>query len=139
MSAGPHETLKIVDLVLPISQSPGSITSTAISTRGFEEALIVVGNGTIGSSGTLSVLVQESDSSTTGFTSISGAVFGDITPGNDRVSYVGRIRCGGRDRYLNVLATLQTATSPVHIYAILCDAKALPVTQDATVAFNVTA
>lgn len=139
MSGAPHETLLVKTMVTPEDWGTGAVTSAAVDTKGFEEALIVLSVGTAGASAGIDILVQESDASTTGFTNISGTTFTQVTTSNDETEFVGRIRLGGRDRYLRVLGTVTTATSELAVICILTGGQREPVTQSNTVAFNITA
>ena len=71
--------------------------------------MIVFNAGTVGSSGTVDVKVQESDASGGSYTDVTGAAFTQVTASNDDATYVGRINLNGTKRFLKVVMTVGTA------------------------------
>ena len=87
----------------------GADSSAAIDTAGYHQAMIVFNAGTVGSSGTVDVKVQECDTSGGSYTDVSGAAFTQVTASNDDATYVGRVNLNGTKRFLKVVLTVGTA------------------------------
>lgn len=89
--------------------STGTDNSSAIDTAGYHQAMVVFNAGTVGSSGTVDVKVQESDASGGTYTDVSGAAFTQVTASNDDTTYVGRVNLNGTKRFIRVVLTVGTA------------------------------
>ncbi len=123
--------------IKPDNHSAGTITGTGIDTLNFQHAMIVVHAGTNGSSGTVNVHVEESDSLATGYTDVTGAAFTEITEANDNTVYVGALLLNPRKRYIRVIMVVGTAACDASALVLLGGADDCPVSQVNTLAFNV--
>jgi hypothetical protein len=123
----------------PIAQAAGTVNGTGIDCKGYDESLILLALGTIPSTGTVDVKIQESRDNGVAdtFTDITGAVFTQKVAGTGALTYVGRINLHGRKRYLRSVVVVANQTVPMGVLAILSQAQVNPVTQVNAVAFNV--
>ncbi len=124
-----HQEQKAVDLIVPMAKTAGTETGTGIDCKGFDEALIVLGVGTVPSNGTLNVHLEESDALATGYADITGAVFDEVTAANDLTPHVGRLNLRERKRYIRAVAVVGNQTIPLYVGAVLSEARDLPVSQ----------
>lgn len=103
-----------------------SATTAALDTRGFDYCRIVVYLGDIDAAMTV-LKVQESDAAGSGFTDVTGLVFGtsdNLTgstsslpgTGDDDDFFVFDIDLRGRKRYLDIAATVGSASSSTGAY-----------------------
>jgi len=115
----------------------GTNNGPGIDTLDFDEALIVLNAGAVGTDGTVDVKVQESADNSS-FSDISGAAFTQITADNDEAIYVGRLKLGEktRERYMRIVATVGTAACDLGVVVLLARAAISPVSQVNTVAFS---
>jgi hypothetical protein len=133
-----HQFLKAVVGLVADNHAVSTVKGSAVDRLGFEEALVVVNSGANGSSGTVDIKVQESDTTEDGdFVDVTGAAFTQITEANDNNVYAGRLNLVGRKRYLRVVAVVGTAACDFGVDVILGAAKELPVSQVNTAAFSV--
>lgn len=108
-----------------------AISSAAIDTRGFDEAIVVVNAGTAGATVSGTVFVMESPSTTAGsFSHIAGSSFTTITPtAATKASQFLSIDLRGRKRYLRVKYTTATANAlTLAAVVLLGSPKVLPAT-----------
>lgn len=111
-------------------------TGTAVDTQGFDDCLVVLTVGTIATTGTLDVKVQECDTTGGSWSDITGAAFSQYTSASDETHVVGRIHVAGRKRYLRGFANVAAAASEFSVGFILASAQRTPTSQTASVAFN---
>ena len=100
--------------------STGTDNSSAIDTAGYHQAMVVFNAGTVGSSGTVDVKVQESDASGGTYTDVSGAAFTQVTASNDDATYVGRVNLNGTKRFIRVVLTVGTAACVCRDAKMMC-------------------
>lgn len=135
------ETIKAVQSHAGQAWTAAANAGAEIDAKGYDEALVIVNAGTVGSSGTIDVTVTECATSGGTFVAITGAVFTQIVAASDDTIYVGRLKLQGanptRKRYIKVLNTVGTATSDVGIIVLLAKADRLPISQAETVGFSV--
>lgn len=125
------ETLvKTVTALAQSAQVAGTLTSAAIDTAGFGDILVLFPVGGVGSSGTFTGLVHDSDASGSGFAALTGAAFpfvvtatvgpqGSATGTGDDKCYSILLRQGSHKRYIKVLCTVATATMVGGVGAIV--------------------
>jgi hypothetical protein len=89
----------------------GAVTGTPIDTAGYEEVFITLAAGAIVATGTLDVIVQESDLAAGPWTDITGAVFPQRTHALENTALVGRLRTALHKRWIQVIATQATAAA----------------------------
>lgn len=80
-------------------------TGTGVDTRGYEYAVVVLNAGTFTADETLTLKVQTSDASGSGYADVTGAAFAQITTSNDAAVYYGVVRLHGSARYLRLVGT----------------------------------
>jgi len=132
-----NQEAKTFDLVVPVAQTPGTVTGTGIDCRGYEEAMINLHAGIIPGDGTLDVHLEESSVLGSGYADITGAVFAQVTAASDVLPYVGRLNLKERKRYIRAVAVVANQTIPFAVNAVLSAARELPVSQINDVAFSV--
>lgn len=93
------------------SWGTGANDGAAIDTAGYHQAMIVFNAGTVGSSATVDVKVQECDTSGGTYTDVTGAAFTQVDANNDDATYVGRVNLNGTKRFIRVVLTVGTAAS----------------------------
>jgi len=114
-----------------------STDGTGIDALGFDEALVIVNSGTNTSTGSLDVIVEESDDNSS-FTAITGAVFTQILAANDNTIYQGRIDLRKRKRYLRINTVGDNSNAAIaSVSFVLLGAKYGPATPTETNAFSV--
>jgi len=92
----------------------GSVAATklsaALDTKGMEQAVVILRTGTIASTGTIDVKIEDSPDNST-WADLPSAVFAQQTDTSDDTTLAGKIKCNtaGVDRYLRVSATAATA------------------------------
>lgn len=139
-----HQHLDHRRSISPASHSAGTVTGDGVNVQGVDEALVYLDIGAAGTSATLDVKVQESDDDST-YTDIVGAVFSQQTEagGDEDKALVGRLDLVGAKKYIRAIAVVA-----VQVYAAAIGfelvrgsslSKELPVSQENTVEFNVTA
>lgn len=139
-----HEELKIVTGITPRNLSAASAVTSYIDTLGFNELLAILEAGSAATGGALSALLQGATTlalaSAGTFTTITGALFTRVTPSNHKKTFVGRMSLQNCPRYVRgkLIGTGATAKTIVGMSIILSRARTLPVTQENTVAFNIT-
>ena len=124
-----NETIKSVVGLIPEDLAT-TTNGIAVDTNGFDDAQVILDTGaSSGTSPTLDVKMQESDSSGSGYTDISGATFTQITADDQHQSLGLNLR--SKKRYIRAVATL-VGTSPTFITSIsvnLGTTDKYPVTQ----------
>lgn len=85
-----------------------SLKGTGVEVLGYS-ALVVFSSGTNGSSGTVDVKLQESDTDIDGdYTDVASGAFTQVTEANDNASY--ELAYSGSKRYIRAVATVAVAT-----------------------------
>lgn len=139
MKFGADKFCQVVHAVTPASYTSDTYSS-AIDTRGYEEALVLIIKGVAGTTSTMTCVVQESVSTTgASFAHISGASFSGISPtAATKATEIGRIDLRGRKRYLRVYANV-TGSNGVIMGAdvVLLNPKIQPATASSTVKFTI--
>lgn len=111
---------RFVAAISKASQSAGTANGTGFSWAGWRHALVVLDLGTLGSSATVDVKLQESDTLGSGYTDITGAVFAQkVKASHDDVKTIGELALGGRKKYLRAVSVVATASSVVGVHVIL--------------------
>jgi len=101
-----NNAINMVDTVPYAAYSPQTISGSAVNVSGYT-ASVVLTAGTISNGGTLSVKIQESDSSTGPWSDVSGGTFTSVNKFNDNATYA--IDYSGDKSYLRSVATLTGA------------------------------
>ena len=90
----------------------GAVNGTAIDTKGYSEAMLVLATGVAAATGTLDVKVQDSTDGSTGWADVTGAAFAQLTASDDQALKVARLKLDGNGikRYIRIVGTVGTAT-----------------------------
>ena len=106
-----NRAVLVYPAILPASTAI-SQHSSAIDTRGYSRALVMVNCGLAASSAELDVVVREGPGTvtlvsqrmaSTWHTHISGSSFTQMTAANDQTCYVGEVNLESRQRYISVM------------------------------------
>ncbi len=127
-----HQQLQLQTALDPDAYASGAATTTGapeIDTRGFTECAFIVMAGDLGSSGTVDVQIQESATSGSGYTDITGAAITQLTQAgsDDNKHVVIRLDLRKRLRYLITEFTIGTAASDLAIACVLAGGNEFPV------------
>lgn len=124
--------LKVMD-----SQAAGvsDPTSDIVDTQGYQGVCFICKLGTVTDGGAVSMKVQQNTAnSTTGMADLSGASAAIATADSDDEQSLVVEVIKPRERYLRAVMTRATQNSEIDaIYAILFGARALPISQPATI------
>lgn len=135
-----HEVLEVRRSVLANITSDTTTNGTAVDTQNATEILVFLDVGVIaGTTPTVDVVIEHSDTSGGTYAAITGATFTQITTSNDDNTYEGRIEAHGVKRWIRAAATSAgTMTSGVVScgFALLAG-RDQPVAHKNTVVFNV--
>jgi hypothetical protein len=110
---------KIVTALPQSAQAAGTLTSSAIDTKGFGDIVVLFPVGGVGASGTVNGTVTECDTSGGSYTAITGATFPNVitaTTGpqaagiGDDNCYGILLRQGSHKRFIKCTSTVATAT-----------------------------
>ena len=114
-----EESLKAEKGIEAATLATGTATGTAVDTKNFDEAFIILDAGTATATGTLDVTVEEGDTSGGSFTAIAGALFVQIVAANDNRILVGRIRVKNFKRFIRIVAVVATDTVDASVIILL--------------------
>lgn len=110
------------------SYGTGANKGLGFNKTGFDYALVILDLGTLGSSATVDVIIQESDTLADGVTWAAipntPATFPQQVKATDDDKFlVGQIKLSARKKYLRAVATVGAAASVVGVYVVLleCD------------------
>ena len=134
MPTSPVSGMKITQTQKADNWSTGTDNSSGVDLANYEEVLIVLNAGTVGSSGTVDVHVEDSTDNST-FADVTGAAFTQVTASNDDTSYIGRIKCTAINRYVRTVLVVGTAACDVGVDVIALESNAQSVASNT--AFNV--
>ena len=124
--------LAIVATVDPDATTAGAVNSDAVDMQKFNQAIFIVMAGTLGSSATLDMKLQDSDASGGTFTDITGFAITQLTQaGTDDSDKQAAIviradQLNADARYVRAVVTVGTATSDVAMIALGSDAVYKP-------------
>jgi hypothetical protein len=105
-----HDT-KVVASLVPAVQA-ATLKGSAVDTRGFGSALMVVTTGAVAGSGDYSLAMQHSDTTTDGdFTNVAAADLLGTIPGSLEDTKVYRQGYIGKKRHVRAVITKQSGTS----------------------------
>lgn len=135
---------KVVQALKADNYAASTHTSAEIDTAGFAEAVIIFDAGTVGASGTVDVIVRDTDTAGGTYADLTGAAFTQVISTNDEAVYVGRIRLNSAtagttdkcNRYIKVQATVGTAACDLGVTVLLLGAVNPSVTLN-TMAFSI--
>lgn len=119
---------KIAKVLAPISVAGGgNATVTEVDTKGFRAAACYIMTGLTGANGVTVVKWQESDTTGTGFTDITGAAHTALVDADDGIQLVTFLDLRGRKRFLQpVITTGSTNACLLAAYVILYRAEDAP-------------
>ena len=135
---------KVVQALKADSYSVAVATSAEIDTAGFAEAVVIFDAGTVGSSGTVDLIVRDCATSGGTYGDLTGAAFTQITATNDDTVYVGRIRLNSAtagttdkcERYIKIQADVKVAACDLGVTVLLLNATGTGVTLN-TMSFSI--
>lgn len=135
---------KVVQALKADNYAATTHTSAEIDTAGFAEAVIIFDAGAVGASGTVDVIVRDTDTAGGTYADLTGAAFTQVISTNDDTVYVGRIRldsatAGTTDkcnRYIKVQAVVGTAACDLGVTVLLLNATNPSVTLN-TMSFSI--
>jgi hypothetical protein len=140
MAKGNLQEMTLVYKCISPASTAISQHSSAIDTRGYSQAMVIVNCGLAASSAELDCMVWEGDARTvtTTHAHVSGASFTQMTATNDNTCYVGYLDLAPRKRYISVKFK-RDGTNDVTAGAVVVmfRKQVLPTTQVNTVGFNV--
>jgi hypothetical protein len=122
MQHSPQTQFRLVNCLAPVSHAASSTNETGFSRIGFDQADFTLNLGVLGSSATVDVKVQESDTLGSGYTDITGAAFTQKTQAGTDMSgliYHGSIDLRGRKKFLRTVTTVGAAASLMAISCVL--------------------
>lgn len=135
-SRNPVEYCKAVSTLKAASYSAASTNGTAVDTKGYRKALVVLNAGTAAASAEADVSIETSADNST-WAALSGASFAQITTANDETVYVGSIDCDLNNRYVRAVNVGDgTNAVALSVDVILLDPEVGPASQTNTVAFT---
>ena len=134
----PSDAILVKQAVAPQTAGSGAdaITGGAIDTIGYETLFVVVtvGNVTDTANNSVSVQLQDSSTSGSGFTDVSGATTGVITSAGDDEPYLLEVNLSEYDRYFKaVVDGGSSAGGEIGVDFLLMLGRHLPPAQDNTV------
>lgn len=134
--------------IVPTSTAITGQYSSAIDTKGYHGALVIVNAGKNATGKTLAVTIGQPKTNaggdislssqrmvSTNHTAITGASFTSISTSNDNTAFVGWLNLEKRKRYISVRFVRTGATNSSAV-VVLTRKHILPTTQVNTVAFN---
>lgn len=139
VSSFASESWKAMPGINPASLGTGATNGTGIDTVGFNQALLVLAVGAMGSSGTMDVKVQESSDNGVSDTwaDVTGAVFTQLVDGtHDNTAHIASLDLSATERYIRIVSTGGTAASPGSVTVLLGDPDVGPVTQTYSTGFT---
>lgn len=135
-SRNPVEYTKAVSTLKADSYSAASTNGTAVDTKGYRKALVVLNAGTAAASAEADVSIETSADNST-WAALSGASFAQITTANDETVYVGSLDCDLNNRYVRAVnAGDGTNAVALSVTVVLLDPEVGPAAQTNTVAFT---
>ena len=93
--------------------------SSSIATKSHSYALVILNAGTVGVSGTVTVTVEESDVSGSGYTAVTGAAFAVVNSANHDAVYTGHLNLNARKAFIRVVAAVETAVCGMGVTVLL--------------------
>lgn len=117
MKYNPQHILKWVPSLI-VDGASALANGAAVDTRGFEYAVIPLQFGAVADTAVLTVKVQESDVSGSGFADVPDAVYTVTEASDDNTVKPFEVRLHGRKRYLRIVTTYggsgaYTLTAPI--------------------------
>lgn len=129
-------TSKVVSAIAPATYT-ATETGTGFDTQGFEFCEIVLHAGTFTGDEEMTLTVETSTASGSGYAAISGAAFTAISTSNDEAIYRGIVRLDGAERYIRCVGTNNAGTGNA-VYGVVAILKNAVDSADASaVAFSV--
>lgn len=102
------------------STNTGANNGLGFLVKGWRSALVVLDLGTLGTSATVDVKIQESSVLGSGYTDVTGAAFAQkVKATDDNVLAVAEINLTGRKKYLRAVVTVGAAASVVGVNVML--------------------
>lgn len=121
---------KVVQALKADNYATGTSTSAEIDVGGFAEAIVIFDAGTVGTSGTVDVIVRDCATSGGTYADLTGAAFTQVVAANDEAVYIGRIRLDSAtagttdkcERYIKIQAVVGTAACDFGVTVLLLNA-----------------
>ena len=130
-------TSKVVSAIAPATYT-ATATGTGFDTQGFEFCEIVLHAGTFTGDEEMTLTVETSTASGSGYSAISGAAFTTIDTSNDATIYRGIVRLDGAERYIRCVGTNNAGGTGNAVYGVVAILKNAVDSADASaVAFSV--
>lgn len=136
MKGNLDENAKIVQMLDPASYAAAAEAFTAgVDCAGYDELLIMLSMGTATATGDVTFQVEESDSLSTGYVDVTGALLGvgttpaEVTVSNDNTVYLLRLDLGKRKRFIRVGYDVDDDNVIFGILGVLSRPQVAPVTQ----------
>lgn len=112
-----HELLAVRPALHPASQGAGAVNGVITDRRGYDEAMLSLQAGALGTNATLDAKIQHGNvSDGSDMADVSGAAITQMTQaGTDKSNKLAllRVRAEGLKRYIRVVSTVATAASLV--------------------------
>jgi hypothetical protein len=136
-----REQLFVYPAILPASTALTGVYSSAIDTRGYNSALVIVNCGLAAASAELDVMVWEGAARTvtTTHTHVTGSSFTQMAPAPDQTVYVGEVDLTKTERYISI-RMVRDGTNDVTAGCVVVlgnQSFGAPVTQYNTLAFAI--
>jgi hypothetical protein len=129
-------TSKVVSAIAPATYT-ATETGTGFDTQGFEFCEIVLHAGTFTGDEEMTLTVETSTASGSGYAAISGAAFTTITTSNDAAIYRGIVRLDGAERYIRCVGTNNAGTGNAVFGVVAILKNAVDSADASAVAFSV--
>lgn len=113
----------------------GTVNGASIDTAGYDEACVVLSVGTVASTGTLNVKIQDSADNSS-WADVSGAAFTAVADTGDNQAQIAMLKLNGNTvrRYIRVVGVVGTAAADYGASVLLVNGHYKP---DQTPVFNV--
>lgn len=103
------------------AQRTSTLTATGVDVRSYDgiaQIILTSSAATAGTSPTLDVKIQESDSLGSGYTDISGAAFAQVTDAADSTQMIA-LNIGEHKQYLRVIGTIGGTATPTFQFGVV--------------------
>lgn len=131
-----ESTLIFASLTQKYYTAAGSpYSGTSFDTLDYDDILVAYHAGTHVATGTVDITIEESDDGSS-WSTLSGAVFTQVTDSTHQTTYLASIRAGSTKRYIRARAAVATADCNLGVFFI-AQGRVLPVSQSFSSAFTI--
>lgn len=126
MQNSPATFIRPVNAIPADAQAASTVNGTGFSRLGFDQADFVLSLGTLGTSATVDVKIQECDTLGGTYADVAGAAFTQKTQAGTDMSgliYHGSVDLRGRKQFLRAVCVVAAAASEVALVGLLYNAQ----------------